>query len=161
MIKNYLLIFFISMLPLVELRGAIPVSLGLQMPVVPSYIVSILGNMLPVPFIFLFARKFLEWGKDKKLIGRICKFFLNKGSRAGQKLQEKTRGGIFVALFLFVAIPLPGTGAWTGTLAASLLNMKFRSTVVAVMLGVLLAGAIMLAGSMGLLSAIFAIFGKG
>ncbi len=161
MIKNYLWIFFISMLPLVELRGAIPVSQALQMPVVPSYIVSILGNMLPVPIIFLFARKFLEWGQNKKVIGGICRFFLTKGSAAGQKLQEKAGRGIFVALFLFVAIPLPGTGAWTGTLAASLLNMKFRDTVIAVMLGVLLAGAIMMAGSLGLFSAIFAIFGKG
>lgn len=161
MIKNYLWIFFISMLPLVELRGAIPVSQALQMPVVPSYIVSILGNMLPVPIIFLFARKFLEWGQNKKVIGGICRFFLTKGSSAGQKLQEKAGRGIFVALFLFVAIPLPGTGAWTGTLAASLLNMKFRDTVIAVMLGVLLAGAIMMAGSLGLFSAIFAIFGKG
>lgn len=161
MIKNYLWIFFISMLPLVELRGAIPVSQALQMPVVPSYIVSILGNMLPVPIIFLFARKFLEWGQNKKVIGGICRFFLTKGNSAGQKLQEKAGRGIFVALFLFVAIPLPGTGAWTGTLAASLLNMKFRDTVIAVMLGVLLAGAIMMAGSLGLFSAIFAIFGKG
>ncbi len=160
MIKNYFWVFFISMLPLVELRGAIPVSQALEMPILPSYIVSILGNMLPVPIIYLFARKFLEWGQDKKLIGGICRFFLTKGRAAGEKLQEKAGRGFFMALFLFVAIPLPGTGAWTGTLAGSLLGMKFRDTVIAVMLGVLLAGCIMMAGSLGLFKAIFAMMGK-
>lgn len=152
MITNYLWIFFISMVPLIELRGAIPVSQALQMPVVPSYIICILGNMIPVPFIYLFARKILEWGQDKKVIGGICTFFLVKGKKAGQKLESKAGRGLFVALFLFVGIPLPGTGAWTGTLAASLLDMKFKETVIAVMSGVLLAGIIMMALSMGFFS---------
>ncbi|SJZ44177.1 COG2426 family protein [Treponema porcinum] len=155
MITNYLWIFFISMVPLIELRGAIPVSQALQMPVVPSYIICILGNMLPVPVIYLFARRFLEWGKDKKAIGGICRFFLEKGTAAGAKLQSKAGKGIFIALLLFVGIPVPGTGAWTGTLAASLLDMKFKDTVIAVTLGVLLAGCIMMAGSLGLFSALF------
>lgn len=145
------------MVPLIELRGAIPVSQALQMPIIPSYIVCIIGNMLPVPIIYLFARKVLEWGQNKKLIGGICRFFLEKGTAAGQKLQSKAGKGIFIALLLFVGIPLPGTGAWTGTLAASLLDMKFKDTVIAVMLGVLLAGCIMMAGSLGLFSAIFSI----
>ena len=160
MIKNYLIIFLISMVPLIELRGAIPVSQAMQLPVIPSYIICILGNMLPVPIIYLFARKFLEWGQNKKIIGGICRFFLEKGTKAGAKLQEKAGRRIFLALLLFVGIPLPGTGAWTGTLAASFLNMKFKQTVIAVMLGVLLAGLIMMAGSLGLFSAIFAVFGK-
>ena len=160
MIKNYLIIFLISMVPLIELRGAIPVSQAMQLPVIPSYIICILGNMIPVPIIYLFARKFLEWGQNKKIIGGICRFFLEKGTKAGDKLQEKAGRGIFLALLLFVGIPLPGTGAWTGTLAASFLNMKFKQTVIAVMLGVLLAGLIMMAGSLGLFSAIFAVFGK-
>ena len=160
MIKNYLIIFLISMVPLIELRGAIPVSQAMQLPIIPSYIICILGNMIPVPIIYLFARKFLEWGQDKKIIGGICRFFLEKGTKAGEKLQSKAGRGIFLALLLFVGIPLPGTGAWTGTLAASLLNMKFKQTVIAVMLGVLLAGLIMMAGSLGLFSAIFAVFGK-
>lgn len=145
------------MIPLIELRGAIPVSQALQMPIIPSYVISIIGNMLPVPIIYLFARKFLEWGQDKKLIGGICRFFLTKGTNAGIKLQEKTGRGIFIALMLFVGIPLPGTGAWTGTLAASLLDMKFKDTVIAVTLGVLIAGLIMMAASFGLFGAIFAI----
>ena len=160
MIKNYLIIFLISMVPLIELRGAIPVSQAMQLPIIPSYIICILGNMIPVPIIYLFARKFLEWGQNKKIIGGICRFFLEKGTKAGDKLQSKAGRGIFLALLLFVGIPLPGTGAWTGTLAASFLNMKFKQTVIAVMLGVLLAGLIMMAGSRGLFSAIFAVFGK-
>ena len=160
MIKNYLIIFLISMVPLIELRGAIPVSQAMQLPIIPSYIICILGNMIPVPIIYLFARKFLEWGQNKKIIGGICRFFLEKGTKAGDKLQSKAGRGVFLALLLFVGIPLPGTGAWTGTLAASFLNMKFKQTVIAVMLGVLLAGLIMMAGSLGLFSAIFAVFGK-
>ena len=148
------------MVPLIELRGAIPVSQAMQLPVIPSYIICILGNMIPVPIIYLFARKFLEWGQNKKIIGGICRFFLEKGTKAGDKLQSKAGRGIFLALLLFVGIPLPGTGAWTGTLAASFLNMKFKQTVIAVMLGVLRAGLIMMAGSLGLFSAIFAVFGK-
>lgn len=161
MFKNYLWIFFISMVPLIELRGAIPVSQALQMPVVPSYIVCIIGNMLPVPIIYLFARRFLEWGQDKKVIGGICRFFLIKGTAAGEKLQSKAGRGIFLALLLFVGIPIPGTGAWTGTLAASLLGMRFRDTVIAVMLGVLLAGLVMMAASLGLFTAFFALFSRG
>ena len=157
MFTKYLWIFFISMVPLIELRGAIPVSQAMQLPIIPSYIVCIIANMLPVPIIYLFARKFLEWGQDKKYIGGICRFFLVKGTAAGEKMQSKVGRGLFVALLLFVGIPLPGTGAWTGTLAASLLDMKFRDTVIAVTLGVLLAGLIMMAGSLGLFSAIFAV----
>ena len=160
MLKNYLWIFLISMVPLIELRGAIPVSQAMQLPVIPSFIVCIIANMLPVPFIYLFAQKVLEWGQDKKYIGKIFTFCLVKGRAAGEKLQSKAGRGLFIALFLFVGIPLPGTGAWTGTLAASLLDMKFRDTVIAVMLGVLLAGLIMMAGSLGLFSALFAAVGK-
>ena len=144
MLKKYLLIFFISMVPLIELRGAVPIALGMDMPVLESYIVCILGNMLPVPIIYFFARKVLEWGKDKKYIGKFFTFCLEKGQRGGEKLTAKTgRGGLFVALMLFVGIPLPGTGAWTGTLAASFLNMGIKSTSVSVCLGVIIAGIIM------------------
>ena len=94
-------------------------------------------------FIF-FARKVLIWGADKPIIGRFFSFCLEKGEKGGKKLQAKAGRGLFVALLLFVGIPLPGTGAWTGTLAASILDMDFKSTVAAVMLGVLLAGMIMM-----------------
>ena len=157
--KNYLIVFFVSMVPLIELRGAIPYAVAFGLPLVPSYIIAIIGNMLPVPFIFLFARKVLEWGKDKPLIGKFFTFCLEKGERGGKKLQEKAGRGLFVALMLFVGIPLPGTGAWTGTLAASLLDMDFKSSVLAVMLGVILAGLIMGAASAGLFGALGAVFG--
>ena len=152
--KKYLIVFLISMAPLIELRGAIPYAVGMGLPIVPSIIVSVLGNMLPVPFIFLFARRILDWGKDKKVIGGFCRWCLSKGEKGGRKLEAKAGAGLYVALLLFVGIPLPGTGAWTGTLAASFLNMDFRKSVLYVLLGVLLAGAIMLAASLGLFGAI-------
>ena len=148
MIKKYLIIFFISIVPLVELRGAIPFSQGFGLPIIQSYIICIIGNMLPVPIIYLFARKVLEWGADKPVIGKFFTWCLDKGHKGGKKLQEKAGKGLFVALLLFVGIPVPGTGAWTGTLAASILDMDFKSTVAAVMLGVLLAGVIMMVVSM-------------
>ena len=149
MLKKYLWIAFISMVPLIELRGAIPVSQGMGLPVLPSYIVCIIANMVPVPIIYLFARKVLEWGADKPVIGGFFSWCLTKGEHGGQKLQAKAGRGLFLALLLFVGIPLPGTGAWTGTLAASILDMDFKSSVLAVMLGVLLAGVIMMAVSFG------------
>jgi uncharacterized membrane protein len=160
MFWNYVKIFFISMVPLIELRGAIPVSQAWNMPIIQSYIVSILGNMVPVPIIYLFARKVLEWGKDKKFIGKICTFFLDKGTKAGNQLEAKAGHGLFIALALFVGIPLPGTGAWTGTLAASLLDMDFKQTTLAVMVGVLIAGIIMMLASMGIFGAAGALITK-
>jgi uncharacterized membrane protein len=144
MLQQYLWVFFISMVPLIELRGAIPVSQVMHLPLVPSYIIAIIGNMLPVPIIYLFARRVLAWGAEKPVIGGFFTWCLEKGEKGGKKLQAKAGRGLFVALLLFVGIPLPGTGAWTGTLAASILDMDFKSTVGAVMLGVLLAGVIMM-----------------
>lgn len=143
MLKKYLIAFFISMVPLIELRGAVPYALGFGLPVLQSYIVCIVGNMLPMPFIYLFARKVLEWGKDKKIIGKFFTFCLEKGHKGGEKLKAKAGNGLFWALFLFVGIPLPGTGAWTGTLAASILDMDFKESMLAVLGGVVLAGVIM------------------
>ena len=142
MIK-YLTIFLISMVPIVELRGALPYAAVFGLPMVPSYIICVIGNMLPVPFIFFFARKVLIWGADKKFIGKFFTWCLDKGERGGEKLKSKAGKGLYVALLLFVGIPLPGTGAWTGTLAASFLDMDFKKSVVACMGGVLLAGVIM------------------
>ena len=148
MIKKYLLIFFISMVPLIELRGAIPTAVTMDLDYLTSMVVCCVGNMLPVPIIYLFARQVLLWGADKPYIGRFFRFCLDKGQRGGEKLRAKAgRGGLFVALLLFVGIPLPGTGAWTGTLAASFLNMGIKSTVAAVSLGVILAAVIMVVGS--------------
>lgn len=152
MLLKYLMVFGISMVPLIELRGAIPVALGMGVPPLPAVLVCILGNMLPVPVIYFFARKFLLWGAERRYIGKMCTFFVEKGERAGQKLAAKAgRGGLFVALMVFVGIPLPGTGAWTGALGASFLNMGFKATTGAVCLGVVLAGCIMaVVSSLGL-----------
>ncbi|MBQ6416021.1 MAG: small multi-drug export protein [Butyrivibrio sp.] len=143
MLKKYIIVFLVSMVPLVELRGAVPYAIAMGLPVLPSYIIAIIGNMIPMPFIFFFARKVLEWGKDKPVIGGFFTFCLEKGHKGGEKLKEKAGKGLYWALFLFVGIPLPGTGAWTGTLAASILDMDFKKSVKAVVCGVVLAGIIM------------------
>ncbi len=154
--RNYFLIFLVSMVPLAELRVAMVMAVGMNLPYIPALIVCVIGNMLPVPFVYFFARKVLSWGAGKPHIGRVCRFFLEKGERAGRKLTAKTgRYGLFFALLLFVGIPVPGTGAWTGTLAASFLNMGIKSTAAAVSLGVVLAGCIMAIASTG----VFHIFG--
>ena len=140
---KYISVFFVSMVPLIELRGAVPYAVANNMPLLQSYIVAIIGNMIPMPIIFFFARRVLEWGKDKPVIGGFFTFCLEKGHKGGEKLKEKAGNGLYVALFLFVGIPLPGTGAWTGTLAASILDMDFKKSVKATMAGVVLAGVIM------------------
>ena len=156
-LTHYILVFLISMVPLIELRGAIPYAIGFIDAGVPlnlplCYVIAIIGNMTPVPIIYLFARKVLEWGKDKKVIGKFFTFCLEKGEKGGEKLQSKAGRGLYWALFLFVGIPIPGTGAWTGTLAASILDMEFKKSVLAVVCGVVLAGIIMGLFSAGLFS---------
>ena len=143
MLKNYLLIFLISMVPIIELRGAIPIGLGMGLPVLPTYLLCVLGNMIPVPFIYLFARKFLIWGYYKPLIGPFCRFCINKGEKGGRALEAKAGG------------------AWTGTLAGSILDMKFKDVLIACMGGVLLAGIIMGLASAGLLGALSGLFAAG
>ena len=143
------------MVPLIELRGAIVLAVGMDLPYWPALIVCVIGNMLPVPIIYFFARKVLIWGKDKKYIGKFFAFCLEKGEKAGQKLtQTAGRKGLFLALLIFVGIPLPGTGAWTGTLGASFLNMGIKTTAISVSLGVVLAGIIMGLASTGVFSII-------
>ena len=155
MLQKYLLVFIVSMVPLIELRGGVPIAVGMGLNYWTALLVCIVGNMLPVPIIYLFARKVLLWGCDKKYIGKIFTYFIEKGERGGEKLKAKAgKNGLFIALMLFVGIPLPGTGAWTGTLAASFLNMGFKETTKAVILGVVLAGLIMGVASTGLFSVI-------
>ena len=159
MLWKILLILLISMVPLIELRGAIPVAVGMELGL-PEWlvlIIAIIGNILPVPIIYLFARKFLEWGSLRKWkpLSQFCNFCLKKGEKAGHKLLSKAKFGVYFALFLFVAIPIPGTGAWTGTLAASILNLDFKKTILAITAGILVAGLIMLAVSLGLFKIIF------
>ena len=155
MLKKYLFCALVSMVPLIELRGGVPIAVGMGLDYPTALIVCAVANMLPVPIIYFFARKVLEWGRHKKYIGRFFTFCIEKGERGGQKLTAKAgRGGLFVALMLFVGIPLPGTGAWTGTLAASFLDMGIKSTALSVSLGVIIAGIIMGLGSTGVFSII-------
>ena len=157
-LQHYLIVFLVSMVPLIELRGAIPYGVMFGLPLWQTFLIAIVGNMLPVPIIFFFARRVLEWGADKPLISKIFTFFLEKGHRGGAKLQAKAGRGLYWALLLFVGIPLPGTGAWTGTLAASLLDMDFKKSVAACMGGVLLAGVIM--GALSLMGvSVFGVIG--
>ncbi|MBQ8860142.1 MAG: small multi-drug export protein [Ruminococcus sp.] len=157
---EYLIVFLVSMVPIIELRGAVPIGLNPAWNLNPFwvYVCAIIGNMLPVPFIYLFARKVLLWGSDKKYIGKFFTFCLEKGEKGGRKLEEKaSKNGLFIALMLFVAIPLPGTGAWTGTLAASMLDFDFKRSTLAVLLGVLIAGVIMGLASMGVFGGLSAV----
>ena len=155
-LSKYLIVFLVSMVPLIELRGTIPYAVGFNLPLLPSYIIAIIGNMLPVPIIFLFARKVLVWGSDKKYIGKFFSWCLKKGEAGGEKLKKSAGKGLYWALFIFVGIPLPGTGAWTGTLAASILDMDFKKSVIAIMGGVILAGIIMGLLSLGIFKGILA-----
>ncbi len=144
MFKKFLIAFLVSMVPIIELRGGVPIALDMGIEFLPALLICTLGNMLPVPFIYFFARKVLIWGSDKKYIGKFFRYCLQKGERGGQKLVKKAgRGGLFVSLMLFVGIPIPGTGAWTGTLAASFLDMGIKKTALSVSLGVIIAGIIM------------------
>lgn len=147
-IFKYIIVFIVSMVPIIELRGAIPIAEGFGLNLFIYYPIAIIGNMLPVPIIYLFARKVLEFGKDKKIIGKFFTWCIEKGEKGGEKLKKSAGNkGIFWALLIFVGIPLPGTGAWTGTLAASFLKLDFKTSISAVALGVVLAGIIMSCGS--------------
>ena len=147
------------MVPLIELRGAIPIAIGMDigLPEWAVLIIALIGNIIPIPIIYLFAQKVLKWGQKCKIkwFKEFCDFCLNKGKKAGDKLLKKAKAGVYVALFLFVAIPIPGTGAWTGTLAASILNLDFKKTMLATIFGVITAGLIMLLVSLGVFKVMF------
>ena len=159
MVWKILLVLLVSMVPLIELRGAIPIAIGMDigLPEWAVLLIALVGNILPVPIIYLFAQKVLKWGQKCKIkwFKKFCNFCLEKGKKAGDKLLKKAKGGVYVALYLFVAIPIPGTGAWTGTLAASILNLDFKKSMLAVILGVTTAGLIMLLVSLGVFKVIF------
>ena len=153
---KYIVVFLVSMVPVLELRFSMGLALsetfmGDAIPFWVALPLCVVGNMIPVPFIYFFARRFLTWGAERRVIGKICRFFLVKGEKVGSKLTKggQRRGGLFISMLLFVGIPIPGTGAWTGTLGASFLDMGFKSTVASVCLGVIMAGCIMALGYTG------------
>ncbi len=140
---NYLYVFLISMVPIVELRGAIPIAAALNLDPVISYIVAILGNILPVPLILLFITPFCNFLKKTKLFRWFPAWIEKKVQKNEDKVTKYKNWGLFV----FVAIPLPGTGAWTGALVASFIGYRFRDAFFAISGGVLSAGLIMSVGS--------------
>ena len=152
MLLKLLLVMLIAMFPLVELRGAIPIAASMNLPVAPSLIAAMIGNIIPMPLIFLFGRSLLDKGSKtkSKIVRDYCKWCIEKGNKASEKLQTKTNDNIYIALIMFVGIPLPGTGAWTGMLAATFLNLDYKKSLVAICGGTFLAGVIMMAISFGL-----------
>ena len=155
MFWKFLIVFIVSMLPIIELRGAIPIAAGMGLPVVPSLVVAMLGNLVPMPLIFIFARDLLEKGAKRKPFKKFCKWCIEKGNRASEKLHAQKSASVYLALVLFIGIPIPGTGAWSGTIGASFLNLDFKKTMIAVTCGTLLSGLIMLAVSFGAIKLLF------
>lgn len=181
MLIKYLIIFGISMVPLIELRGAIPVGAGMGLLPVPNYLVSALGNILPLPFILIFVKLVLEFMKKRGILVRLVEWIERKAIKGAAKIQKDGNGdapsaainvdgrrvkmrsdasarrkelGALLGLFLFVALPLPGTGAWTGGLVAALLSMNRWKSFLAILAGVLVAGLIMSLASYGVLGAL-------
>mgnify|MGYP004599759377 FL=1 len=136
MLKNYLFTFLLSMVPVIELRGAIPYGLAHDLEPWLVYALSVVGNLLPVPFILLFVRRVLAWMKTRP---RLCRL-AEKIEARGRSKSKKVKKSETVGLCLFVAIPLPGTGAWTGALVAALMKMRLMRALPTIFLGVLLAG---------------------
>ena len=167
---KYLYIFLISMVPLIELRGAIPVGAGLGLSFLPNYLVSVIGNILPVPFILLLIRFVLDFMKKKSIFPRLVTWLERKALDGRRRIVKGDGGeegvpsevdsaprlswGALVGLFLFVAIPLPGTGAWSGSLVAALFRMNRVASFFAIFLGVLVAGLLMSLGAYGIVGAL-------
>lgn len=138
-IQNYLYILAISVVPLIELRGAIPVGAALGLPWYANFLLSCIGNMLPVPFILLFIRRFVAWLERHGYM----KWFTDLLERKIRKNTPKITKYAGWGLLLFVGIPLPGTGAWTGALIAAFIDMPMKRAIPTIACGVLLAGVIM------------------
>ncbi len=140
----WLAIFIISLLPILELRGGLIAAALMNLHWIPSFIICYIGNILPVPFILLFIKKIFEWLKKFKSTRKFVMFFENRANKKIAEADGKEGIGKLIFVFCFVAIPLPGTGAWTGALIASFMNLKLKHSIPTICLGVLCAGIIML-----------------
>ena len=140
-----LAVFLVSMIPLIELRGSVILGTAIGMPWLRVLLISLIGNILPIPFILLLGEKIFAWLRHQPLLKGFAAWYENHLMNKSATIRKVS----FLGLMMFVGIPLPGTGAWTGTLAASILDMDFKSSVLAVMFGVLLAGIIMMCVSFG------------
>lgn len=148
MLKDILKTLFIGMLPVLEIRGAIPVGVAAGLDPWSAFFIGFVGNMLPVPFLILLTRKMIEWMKKHHILDKLTSFLERKGSQKAQTVQKYS----FWGLFILVAIPLPGTGAWTGALVASLLDMRLKRALPAIAMGVIVAGLIVLLATYGVVS---------
>ncbi len=148
MLKDILKTLFIGMLPVLEIRGAIPVGVAAGLDPWSAFFVGFVGNMLPVPFLILLTRKMIDWMKKHHILDKLTSFLERKGSQKAQTVQKYS----FWGLFILVAIPLPGTGAWTGALVASLLDMRLKRALPAIAMGVIVAGLIVLLATYGVVS---------
>ena len=149
-ISRELVIFVISMIPILELRGGLIAASLLKVPITTAVPICIIGNVIPVPFILLFIRQIFKWLRDVKLIGPI----IRKLEKRAMGKSDNIKKYEFWGLVLFVGIPLPGTGAWTGSLIAALLEVDFKKSILAVLIGIAIATIIMSVVSYGLLGAI-------
>ena len=147
-LPNEIKLIIISMLPIIELRGAIPVGVLLGMPPIESFLISVVGNLIPIPFVILLGRPIFNWLKKTKLFAGLMEKLEKRIEKKADSVMKKAALG----LYIFVAIPLPGTGAWTGALIASMFDMRFKYALPAIVLGVLTAGIIMTVGSYGISS---------
>lgn len=145
--KNYLYILLISIVPLIELRGAIPVGTALGLAWYANLALCVIGNMIPVPFILFFIEKIFAFMKRYEKLGKIAVFFEEKGEKNKEKVTKYATWGLLV----FVGVPLPGTGAWTGALVAALLKMDKKTAILSIFGGVVLAGIIVTLISYGVL----------
>lgn len=151
-IPPQVVVFIISVMPVLELRGGLLASFALGMPWLEAYIICVIATILPTPFILLFINKIFAWMKKKsKRLGKIALKMEEKGRKGGEKVKKYEK----IGLLIFVAIPLPGTGAWTGTLAAAILEMKLKDAMLPIILGTMIAGLLMLILGYGILGNIF------
>ncbi len=149
-ISRNVVVFIISLLPILECRGGLLASSLLEVPITTAIPLCVIGNILPIPFILLLIRKILKWMKTTKTFGGLA----TKLEERAMKKKESIENAEFIGLMLFVGIPLPGTGAWTGSLIAALLEIDFKKAILAELLGVAIATVIMSFLSYGLLGAI-------
>ena len=149
LVGKELCVFLCSMIPIIELRGAIPLGAALDVHPVLNYLLAVAGNLLPVPFILLFIRKILDWMEKIRCFEKIVKWLRTKAEKGRGKVEKYA----VIGLAIFVAIPLPGTGAWTGSLVAALMGMRFPKAMISAIVGVLCAGVIMSLVSYGVVAA--------
>lgn len=149
-ISSEVYVFLVSMLPVLELRAAIPIGAAAGVNIYVCYFISVVGNLLPIPFILIFIKKIIEYMSHSRIafFKKIADFLINKAEKRSDKVNRYS----LLGLFIFVAIPIPGTGAWTGALIAALMEMRFKKSFFSIFAGVLVAGLIMCAASYGVVS---------